>query len=127
MPVTCLPRHQSSPLRPLQVPPVARPAPSHLQLLCLPCDVTVRVATLRSQRWRALALTRLVRFALDLPLHAASHALRAPSQMLRAACRSVVYSVSCAPPVAVRQRARLVGKRRRCPPVVALTHPRAFC
>jgi hypothetical protein len=95
--------------------PAARP--SHLQLPRLPCDVAVRIAALRSKRWRVAALARLVRVAsvaLDLPLHAASHALRAPSQMLRAACRGVLLSASRAPPVAVRQRARLVGKRRRC-------------
>ena len=58
--------------------------------------------------------TRVHRFAaLDAPLHAASHAVRAPVQMLRAVGRSVVNSVSRAPPMAVRLRARLVGKRRR--------------
>ena len=77
----------------------------------------MRVATLRSQRWRAAALTRLVCTAfaaLDAPLHAASYAVRAPVRMLRAAGRSVASSVSRAPPMAVRLRARLVGKRRRC-------------
>ena len=74
----------------------------------------MRIVVLRSQRWRAAALARLVRVALDLPLHAASHAVRAPFQMLRAACRSVVLSASRAHPMAVRLRARLVGKRRRC-------------
>ena len=73
----------------------------------------MRVATLRSQRWRAAALARLVCTAfaaLDAPLHA----VRAPVQMLRAVGRSVANSVSRAPPMAVRLRARLVGKRRRC-------------
>ena len=65
---------------------------------------------LRSQRWRAAALAQLVRVALDLPPHAASHAVRAPVQMLRAVGRSVVLSVSRAPPMAVRLRARMVGK-----------------
>ena len=77
----------------------------------------MRIATLRCQRWRAAALARLVCtafVALDAPLHAASHAVRAPSQMLRAACRSVALSVSRAPPMAVRVRARVVGKQRRC-------------
>ena len=77
----------------------------------------MRVATLRSKRWRAAALARLVCTAfaaLDAPLHVASHAVRAPVQMLRAVGRSVVNSVSRAPPMAVRLRARLVGKRRRC-------------
>ena len=112
---TCLPRHQRSPLRPL--PPAARPVPSHLQLPCPSCSVAVRVATLRSQRWRAAALARLVCTAfaaLDTPLHTASHAVHALFQMLRAAGRSVVNSVSRTPPMAVRLRARLVGKQRRC-------------
>ena len=80
-------------------------------------SVAVRIAALRTKRWRVAALARLVRVAsvaLDLPRHAASHVVRAPVQMLRAVGRSVVNSVSRAPPVAVRQRARLFGKRRRC-------------
>jgi hypothetical protein len=106
-----LPR-QHPPRAPL---PAARP--SHLQLPRLPCDVAVRIAALRTKRWRVAALARLVRVAsvaLDLPRHAASRAVRAPVQMLRAVGRSVVNRVSRAPPVAVRQRARLFGKRRRC-------------
>jgi hypothetical protein len=108
--------------------PAARP--SHLQLPRLPSDVAVRIAVLVSQRWRAVALARLVRVALDaldLPLHAGAHAVRAPSQMLRAACRGVALSVSRAPPMVVRVRARLVGKRRHCPPFVVLTPPCVFC
>ena len=76
-------------------------------------SVAVRIAALRTKRWRVAALARLVRVAsvaLDLP----RHAVRAPVQMLRAVGRSVVNSVSRAPPMAVRLRARLVGKRRRC-------------
>ena len=91
-----------------------------------PCNFAVRILVLRCQRWRAAALARLVRVALDLALHSASHAVHALFQMLRAAGRSVVNSVARAPPMAVRVSARLVGKRRRCLPVVALT-PSALC
>jgi hypothetical protein len=126
----CVPRQQSSPLnqgtaaggesgaliRPL-IPrrPLCAVAPA--VAASFPCGVEVRIATLRCQRWRAAALARLLCTAfaaLDAPLHAAAHAVRAPSQMLRSACRSVVLSASRAPPMAVRVRARVVGKQRRC-------------
>ena len=70
-----------------------------------------------SALWRAAALARLVCTAfaaLDAPLHTASHAVHALFQMLGAAGRSVVNSVSRTPPMAVRLRARLVDKQRRC-------------
>ena len=81
-----------------------------------PCDVAVRVATLRSQRCaRRLSRNSCALAWTFAPLHTASHAVRAPVQMLRAAFRGVAMSASRAPAAkAVRQRTGLFGKRRRC-------------
>jgi hypothetical protein len=104
-----LPRHQAPP----PYAPLARRAPvttaasaSSLQRRGACCYSAL--SALARGGCRATRARRAV--ALDLPLHAASHAVRAPVQMLRAARRGVVLIASRAFPMEVRLRARLVER-----------------